>query len=219
MSHGTSVAIKPRIAYLRGAVAEDTSKQGSRIKLGAIVTTVATLVGAVVAVITVPGVHAFVFGKDEVERVVTELEGSMTDAGIGRKRLRALNVEVNHCRIWPAEAADRVNKFVTQNRSSVLSRLPDTSDSEARKLVSLFTEAMQWSIKADQQYATWLKWWNPKYRTVKQNGCDVPFEGEEWELFEDFNESAKTRKQLFLRAYNKSARRYDVRRDWEPGDI
>ena len=105
------------MAYLPGVVAEDTSKRQPKNRLGAIaafVGIIATLVGIVVSIITVPGVHAFVFGNDEVERVVTELEGSMADAGTGRSRLNALNVEVNHCRIWPAVAADRVDEFVTQ---------------------------------------------------------------------------------------------------------
>ena len=210
------------MAYLPGVVAEDTSKRGPRIGLGAIaavVGIVAALVGTVVSIITVPGVHAFVFGNDEVERVVTELEGSMTDARTGRNRLNALNVEVNHCRILPTVAADRVDAFVTQNRVIVLSRLPDTSDSEGRKLVSLFTQAMEWSRKADEQYAAWLRSWNAQYRAVKENGCTIPFRGKDWELFKDYDGSAGRRKQFFLNAYNKSARKYDMRHDWKPTDI
>jgi hypothetical protein len=200
-------------------VTGDTSQRAKKVGLGSVLA-VATFG---LSVWQVPEVHDFVLGKDEVKRVVTLLDGSMKDAATGRRRMQELNVEVNHCRMRPARAAERVDLLVRENRKAVLddiSEVESTTDSEAQTLVEAFRKAMTWSERTDTAYASWLRSWDSEYVDLKEQGCTgLPFDGTAWQVFSDRDQSAGDAKTGFLNLYNPVAKKYGFRHDWKPPDF
>ena len=83
------------------------------------IATLTAVVGVAIAAAAYKDNHDRESAKSEVKRVVTVLDGSLVDAANGRKEMLKLNVRVNHCRIWPADAAAKVGLFVEANRAHV----------------------------------------------------------------------------------------------------
>jgi hypothetical protein len=199
-------------------VAEDASNR-RRLTLGG----VGTLVSIGIALWAVPGIHDRIAGTPEVEGVVKQLDSSLDFSASSRRRMSDVNVEVNHCRMRPAEAAQRVDLLVTQRRQRLLGDIEEIgtpSDEQAQTLIAQFRNAVNRSAEADDSYVAWLQSWDSNYDDIKSSGCSgIPFSGLAWDAFEDDDRAAGEAKSDFLRTYNPIAKKYEERANWQPTDF
>jgi hypothetical protein len=181
------------------------------------------VVSTLIAIWAVPEVHDLVAGNDEVESVVKQLDTDLDYSASSRKQLAAVNVEVNHCRMRPAKAAERVDVLVTQRRNRLLGDIEEMghpANEQAQTLITQFKTAVHRSAEADESYAAWLQSWDGTYDEIKANGCGgIPFRGLEWEVFEEDDQAAGEAKRDFLRTYDPVAKKYDERADWQATDF
>lgn len=201
-------------------MAEDASHRKRWISLGS----VASFVGIAVTLWSVPDVRDRIVGNDELGSVVTQLDGSLNYAADARARMAAVNVEVNHCRMRPVKAAERVDVLVTERRKRLLDdieKMGDPTNEQAQTLVAQFRTAITRSAEADESYVAWLQSWDAKYDEIKATGCaGIPFgRGLEWDAFADDDLAAGEAKTAFLRSYNPIAKEYEQRGDWGKTDF
>lgn len=211
---------KHRCRIVDGDVAEDASHRKRWISVGG----VASVVTIAVTLWNVPAVHDPIAGNDELESVVTQLDGSLGYAANARERMAAVNVEVNHCRMRPTKAAERVEILVTERRKRLLDdieEMGDPTNEQAQTLVAQFRTAIARSAEADESYVAWLQSWDANYNEIKANGCaGIPFSrGLAWDAFADDDRAAGEAKSAFLHSYNPIAKKYEQRGDWEKTDF
>ena len=147
--------------------------------------------------------------NDDVRTVVTQLNQSLDEAAKGRLVMGAVNRAVNNCHEGtnPWRQANKVHRFVTENRSFVVAEVSNigaVNDSEAKHLVAAFRTAYNRALRADQDYEAWLGTWRGK----EADGCKPRQVGPEWKAFLADDESAGKAKQLFLDLYNVPAQKY-----------
>ena len=178
----------------------------------AVVTTIALLVGAVVALaVTRGGSSADRNAAVDLGTFVSRVENFLVQSREGRHEVAAAVRGVERCRLGPQAAIDRLNR-VQRNRQSLLQQVaalavPDHAG--AQRSADLLQRAEQRSIAADWHYRDWL---------AKRTSCGHPEPSPDLHAAWAADKAASRMKRQFVATFNPLARRFH-RRSWNESEF
>jgi len=139
----------------------------------------------------------------------------------GRKDLVAAVGGVQGMTLNPDDAATTIDS-VRSNRQSLLDQLSAMdvpNDRRATKLCDLLQQSLQHSIEADRYFAAWMHGvYNYYYAEPQGYLGNVPLDGNYHKAVSQ-SSMAGVSKSRFCRAYNPIALRFDLRHNWQAGQL
>jgi hypothetical protein len=138
--------------------------------------------------------------------VSRKIETDLVQLAAGRAKLKTALAGAISCSISPTAAAAQVASVIA-NRQHVLAGLSRlaTPTAQARRIVSLFKQALTASIAADRYYRAWLSEVKPS-----ASGCSLPHD-QNYQAAQRGDALATAAKQRFVAALNPLARQLHLR--------
>jgi ribosomal protein S11 len=146
-----------------------------------------------------------------------QMEAWMQASSAGRSAIiRAVNGTYAFA-LQPSEALALVNQVIS-NRQSLLAQvegMPQPTNDQARRMLSLMQTSLAWSLTADKAFAAWIN----ESAQAQNSGANRAPLNHDYQVAFAASKTAGTAKTALARLVNGSAAPYGLRSNWTSADF